>query len=397
MSTSSQASTTCATKLNSATSPNWELIALQTEEEHGESPDALPLELDHTSHIVVANMHSYRVVGMLRTYPYAIRAVHSKDVTFRNLHVDSDSKVSFNDSVFDEDSGAGTRFRELGTLHLDGSQQTAAAPTAPSLERLATGFYNISGATVDAQGRLYFLDSRWQKIYRYTPAAGVELLRDSPIDAANLAIDRAGNLLVVSYTGDGTIYSFKPDAPQNQLNVLKPQPAVPRPNLDAYLPVDYWALRKYLLNPQLLKKQAQYVSEDGSTFLPAGNDFVRGELYYGTKMSDVLRTFALAKVTPGKPFYVTDEEEQRTYTADVTPEGALAKLKPFAERGGESVTTGPDGKVYLAAGQVYVYSPQGKQLATIAVPERPIDLIFGGPDGRTLYILARTSLYAVKP
>jgi sugar lactone lactonase YvrE len=30
------------------------------------------------------------------------------------------------------------------------------------------------------------------------------------------------------------------------------------------------------------------------------------------------------------------------------------------------------------------------------VPERPIQLVFGGPDGRTLFIAARTSLYAVR-
>ena len=93
---------------------NWELIALQTEEEWGEGPACLPLEIDDSDHILVANMHSYRVVGSKQTFPYAVGVSQSKDVVFRNLHVDSDSKVSFNDSVFDEDTGAGVRFRELG-------------------------------------------------------------------------------------------------------------------------------------------------------------------------------------------------------------------------------------------------------------------------------------------
>jgi len=30
------------------------------------------------------------------------------------------------------------------------------------------------------------------------------------------------------------------------------------------------------------------------------------------------------------------------------------------------------------------------------VPERPIQLVFGGPDHRTLFILAHHALYAVK-
>jgi sugar lactone lactonase YvrE len=35
-------------------------------------------------------------------------------------------------------------------------------------------------------------------------------------------------------------------------------------------------------------------------------------------------------------------------------------------------------------------------LETMNVPERPIDLIFGGPDRRTLYILTHHSLYSVR-
>jgi len=82
--------------------------------------------------------------------------------------------------------------------------------------------------------------------------------------------------------------------------------------------------------------------------------------------------------------------------ADVDPDGTLRNLKLFAECGGESVTRGPDGNVYIAAGQIYVYSPAGRLLDTIDVPERPIDLVFGEADGRTLFILARSSLYALK-
>jgi sugar lactone lactonase YvrE len=33
---------------------------------------------------------------------------------------------------------------------------------------------------------------------------------------------------------------------------------------------------------------------------------------------------------------------------------------------------------------------------TVEVPERPIQLVFGGKDGQTLFIAARSSLYAVR-
>jgi sugar lactone lactonase YvrE len=70
-------------------------------------------------------------------------------------------------------------------------------------------------------------------------------------------------------------------------------------------------------------------------------------------------------------------------------------LKLFAEQGGESVASDADGNVYIAAGQIFIYKPDGTSLGTINVPERPIQLVFGGRDGRTLFILARTSLYSV--
>ena len=71
-------------------------------------------------------------------------------------------------------------------------------------------------------------------------------------------------------------------------------------------------------------------------------------------------------------------------------------MKLFAEAGGESVTQDERGQVYVAAGQVLVYSPEGKLLGKIDVPERPIGLVFGGADRRTLYILSHHSLFAVK-
>jgi hypothetical protein len=377
---------------------NWEIVSLQTEEEHGEGPYTLPLEIDNSRNILVANMHSYRVVGSLQTFPYAIRVAQSKDIRFFNLHVDSDSKVAFDDSVFDQDTGVSTRFHELATLTIPNtSTLPMPKPSAnqPQIKRVATGFFNISGATVDSTGRIYFVDAHWQKIYRWSPQQGLEIVRDSPLDAANLALDHAGNLMVISYAGKGTVYSLKPDSPLDQLTVLAPQPAAPRPGMDAFLAVDHWKLRDVLEQPALLQKQFQYVSPDGTTYIPAGEDFVDGALYYGTKMSDVLRSFALAKAIPNHPFYVTDEEEHKTYSATVGPDGSLSGLKLFAERGGESVALGPDGNVYIAAGEIFVYSPSGELLRTIDTPERPIDLIFGGKDKETLFILARTSLYSI--
>jgi sugar lactone lactonase YvrE len=112
-------------------------------------------------------------------------------------------------------------------------------------------------------------------------------------------------------------------------------------------------------------------------------------------MADVLRAFSLGKAVPGKTFYVSDEGQKKTYSAQVKADGSLSDVKLFANRGGESIAVGPDGKVYIASGQIYVYSPDGSLAGEVDVPERPTSIVFGGKDGQTLFILARTSLYAV--
>jgi L-ascorbate metabolism protein UlaG (beta-lactamase superfamily) len=43
-----------------------------------------------------------------------------------------------------------------------------------------------------------------------------------------------------------------------------------------------------------------------------------------------------------------------------------------------------------------VYNKKGEKIETIEVPERPANVAFGGKDGQTLFITARTSLYSVK-
>jgi sugar lactone lactonase YvrE len=127
-----------------------------------------------------------------------------------------------------------------------------------------------------------------------------------------------------------------------------------------------------------------------------GEDFLSGATSWGVKSSPLIRSFGLAKAVPGKAFYVTDEADLRTWAADVSPDGGLSNFRLFAEQGGEGVASDAQGNVYVANGEIYVYSPAGKLIDTIEVPERPTQLVFGGADGRTMFITARSSLYALK-
>lgn len=119
--------------------------------------------------------------------------------------------------------------------------------------------------------------------------------------------------------------------------------------------------------------------------------------HIGWRFSDTLDTYGFVTGTVGERVYVANGSEDRTYSALLGPGGALTDLRPFAPRGGESVARGPDGRVYVANGQVFVYGADGQEAGRIDVPDRPLQLLFGGEDGRTLFILTHHALYSARP
>jgi hypothetical protein len=227
--------------------------------------------------------------------------------------------------------------------------------------------------------------------------------------------------MVVSSAGhEGTVYSIRPGASSDAIAVLEPQPRAPRAGAAVALPGNVWdngefanrldletyeytTLAEMFARDVGTPKAREYVSPDGSLFLPAGrvfrqepDGFYPGMDPTGWRWSNNLDTYGLVTARPGQRVYVSSASEDRTYRATVGAEGSLTDLTPFAERGGESVTVDTRGNVYVANGQVFVYDAAGAPIGRIDVPERPIDVLFGGPDRRTLFILGHRTLYAVE-
>ncbi|MGH9735383.1 MAG: glycosyl hydrolase family 28-related protein [Candidatus Acidiferrales bacterium] len=382
---------------------NWELFALQTEEERGESGFALPLEIDRSHNITIANYFGYRVISSYQPFPYAVRVSDSGDVRFRNVHVYSNSKVPFDNSVFDQTYRFQVRPLEFSRFDLTGEPPEQRPTVVPviargaKLTKLATGFFNISGAAVDSAGNLYFVDAHWQRIYRWSAEAReAVIVRDSPLQPVNLTFDKSGDLMVTSYAGKGTVYWFRPGTAQTDVHFLKPEPAINRPNMAAFVACDVWTFNADMTGSITAKKPHQYVSPDHTTFIPVGDDFVTGERAWGTKTGDVIVSYGLERAVPGHTAYVTDSYQEKTYSALVNPDGTLSHLNLFAEQGGTSVAQDGQENIYIAAGQVLVYDKSGRQLGTIDVPERPIDLVFGGRDHATLFVLTHHSLFSIR-
>jgi sugar lactone lactonase YvrE len=383
---------------------NWKIYALQTEEERGEGGFALPLEIHNSRNLTFANFHLYRVISSYQPFPWAVKISDSKDIRFRNFHGYSNSKVSFDAAVFDQTHQAEIRQREFAWLDVSGSATPRTAPAAHAalepgarLQRLAGGFFNISGGAAHPSGDFYFVDALRQRIYRWDVARGqLTTERDTPLDPVNLAIDRSGHVMVVSYAGNGTVYAFEPGTPMDRLQLLPPVDAAPRPGLTAVRPVGDWRVGRDAETGMPFPKPFHYLSPDGSTFVVAGRDFTTGATSWNVKSADLLRAFGLAAGRAGEPFYVTSEAEVTTWRGTLGPDGNFTDFKVFVEQGGEGVAVDARGNVYLAAGHVLVYNPAGALIDTIETPERPTQLVFGGKDGRTLFIAARTSLYSVR-
>jgi hypothetical protein len=381
---------------------NWRFYALQTEAERGESGFMLPLEIERSRNITIANTHMYRVISSLQPYKYAIRVSDSQDIRIRNMHSDSNSKVIYDALLRDDTHDAEVRQHEFAWLNISGAPPRP-IPAGPSpvrakgqeVTKLAGGFFNISGGAVDARGDYDFVDQTRQKIYRWSAGAGrLSVLLDAPIEPVNLAIDRSGEVLVVSYQGDGTVLAFTPGDGPDRLLTLAPTPAVARPGMTAILPVNTWEFAAPAGHPA--KRPFQYVSPDGSVYLSAGQDFVAGATSWGIKSADLVRGFGLGPARPGQPHYISNEHDVVTYVMDVLPDGNLVHLRPFVRQGGESVAVDSAGNVYIANGDIFVYTSAGKLIDRLRTPERPTHLAFGGPDRRTLFIAARSGLYALR-
>ena len=412
---------------------NWELLAPQTEGEGGESGDATALEIRDSDNILVDNYHGYRVTRTRKAAPAAVTLYNVRDIRFRNVHVNGESglgtcdengcatflrvtKFPYSNAIQDVTHGIDVREREFAVLDVTGTP-AAAEPSrfGAAVEKLADDFHSIGGGAVDADGRLYFIDRQFQRIWRWSDAGRLEIIRDAALDPVNLTIDKSGNLLVLSSQGrNGTVYSFKPGTPDTQMTVIAPTPVARGKDAIVTMPVNWWnngefrdqidpatyrftTLEEMFARDMAKPKTQQYVSPDGSVALPAWRVFSQGPTdHRGRRFSDALDTYGFVQARPGERVFVTNGSENRTYSGLVGAGGTLTDLKPFANRGGEGVATDAQGRVYVANGQVFVYAPDGEEIGRIDVPERPLQLVFGGKDGRTLYILTHHALYATQ-
>ncbi|NYD89968.1 glycosyl hydrolase family 28-related protein [Sphingomonas melonis] len=412
---------------------NWEFLAPQTEQEVRDGVNAISTEFRNSRNILFANYHAYRVTRSIKPMDTAVRLYDSGDIRFRNVHVNAESgfascdtkgcgtylrasKYPFENAIKDMTRQQEVREREFARLDVPAAPATAATATAvpvsPGVRKLADGFYSIAGAATDKAGKLYFIDRFFQRIHGWSQAEGLSTVADAPLDAVNLAVDQSGSLLVQSSAGrDGSVYSIDPAKPAD-VRVIAPTPVRAGRKAATLLPVNVWANGEFAdrIDPKTYTyptitdfftskmgeaKAQEYVSPDGSLALPAFRVWNQGpDDHQGWRWSDTLDSYGFVAAAPGSRVTLTNASENRTYSGLVGEGGQVTDLKVVADRGGESVARDAAGNLYVANGQVFVYGADGALRRRIDVPERPLQLIIGGADQKTLFILTHHTLYA---
>jgi gluconolactonase len=81
----------------------------------------------------------------------------------------------------------------------------------------------------------------------------------------------------------------------------------------------------------------------------------------------------------------------------VNDDNTIGKMKWEADLRSDGMCVDKDGNIYTTTGKgIQVLSPDGKLIKTIAIPEHPANCTLGGEDNKTLFVTARTGLYAVR-
>ena len=252
-----------------------------------------------------------------------------------------------------------------------------------ALVELGKGFRFTEGPVADAAGNVYFSDVRANRIYRWSAKSGAELFRENSGGANGLAMDRAGTLFVCEGV-NGRVTSI--DA-EGVLTVVADTYGGRRFNR----PNDLWIDPKggiYFSDPIYGRAESAQSGEHVYYISPDKQKVTR-------VIDDMVRPNGLIGTPDGRTLYVADPGARRTWRYAVAPDGTLEDKTLFAASGSDGMTLDVAGNVYLTTDAVLVYAPSGKLLERIEMPQRPTNLCFAGADRKTLFITARTGVYAI--
>lgn len=261
-------------------------------------------------------------------------------------------------------------------------------PAGAAVERLATGMQFTEGPVWDLlNDRLVFSDIPTQRWMTWTAAAGVKELGPSggangnTLDAQLLVLAcRHEARDVVRREADGSLTVLVDRHEGKRLN---------SPNdVAVYRDGTIWFTDPtYGLGRRQREQPGNFVYR----FDPA-----RKELRVVLRDLDQPNGLCFA---PDRPcLYVADSGRvPRIGAFPVRDDGSLGDAEFWIGDGADGMRCDAQGRLFTAARDgVRIHSAKGVRLVTIACPEQPANLAFGGADLCTLFVTARTSLYRIQ-
>jgi len=272
----------------------------------------------------------------------------------------------------------------------------AAVLETTEAERLATGFVFTEGPLWHPDGFYYFVDVRASMLYRIRPGGKAEVVRDKTGGGNGTTFDLAGRLVLcegdnrrVTRTAAG-----RPDGPSEMVMDRFEGKRLNRPN-DVVCKSDgsIWftdpGLRIPLAEREVPHAGVYRVAPDGSARLVADFEYPNG----------------LAFSPDERRLYVANTRwAQYIHELELDSAGMVVRRRIFADMSSDETEGVPDGMKVDVEGRVYctgpggtwVFAPDGSRLGIIRTPEVPANVAFGGADLRTLFLTARTSVYALR-
>ena len=297
-------------------------------------------------------------------------------------------------------------------------------PVGATMERVATGFKWLEGPIWADRG-LYFADIPGNRICKWTPGTGVStLLQPSgykgsapyggPEPGSNgMTLDARGRLTVAGHA-QRDVYRFESLSPNATITILADSYQGKRLNSpnDLVYKSDgslYFTDPPYGLRTQSDHDPEKQLQVNGVYRLPhaleqkAGAPPDRASLQL--LITDLTRPNGIAFSPDEKYLYVNNSEPKKIWMRyRVQPDGSLTDAKLLYDATADTRPGAPDGmkvdqegNIYSAGpGGVWIFSPECKPLATILFPEKVANLNWAGPDRKTLYIVASSSIYRVR-
>ena len=260
-------------------------------------------------------------------------------------------------------------------------------------DRLATGFVFTEGPLWHPDGFYYFVDVRATMLYRITPGRPHEVVREKTGGGNGTTFDLQGRLVlcegdnrrVTRTSADGRIEVLMDRFEGKRLN--RPNDVVCKSDGSIYFTDP--GLRVPLGERELTYAGVYRVAPDGTQSLVADFEYPNG----------------LAFSPDERRLYVANTRwAQYIHVLELDAGGAMVRRRIFADMSSDETDGVPDGMKVDVEGRVYctgpggtwVFAPDGSQLGIIRTPEVPANVAFGGPDLKTLFFTARTSVYTMR-